>query len=237
MGEQQFFFRQAHTGVPAPVPRGDLNPIWPSVYLLFCLTMIAVLRAGAYTRVVRIVQSVFSRQVLIKLEREETNPFRYYTVILSLLYILNAAFVFYKLNDELRLVLVDRSGLVQYLFFTLCVLLAMPVKAAVNMLLSVISDQSRLFSEYMLSVSFINHTLGLFLFPLNILIQFTDFNTLALIAGALVLMAVALVMKWYRGVLTGLVEHRVGILQIISYFCALEILPVLVLVKFIVETF
>ncbi len=83
----------------------------------------------------------------------------------------------------------------------------------------------------------VNQSFGLFLFPLIVLMEFSKFNPLIFIWCASLVLGTAVLLKWYRGVLMSLVVERIGLLQIFSYFCALEILPVFVLVKYIIETF
>jgi hypothetical protein len=67
--------------------------------------------------------------------------------------------------------------------------------------------------------------------------EFSKFNSLIFIWGGLLVLAMVVLLKWYRGLLMSLVIERIGLLQIFSYFCGLEILPVFVLVKYIIETF
>ena len=83
----------------------------------------------------------------------------------------------------------------------------------------------------------INQTFGLFLFPWLIMAELTDFNPLIFVSGAFVVVTASVVYRWYRGVIIGLIEERIGLLQTFTYFCGLEILPVIILVKYIIETF
>jgi hypothetical protein len=67
--------------------------------------------------------------------------------------------------------------------------------------------------------------------------ELTSFNSLIFVSGAFVILSSSIIYRWYRGVIIGLIEERVGLLQTFTYFCGLEILPVIVLVKYIIETF
>lgn len=182
-------------------------------------------------------QSTFSSQVLQQLEREEFNPFKFYSLGLNLIFILNVSFLVYKINTLYKFVLVDTSHLVQFWFFFGIVLIVFLFKILVNRTLTFFTDKRKVISEYATSSTLINQSFGLFLFPLIILIEFSPFDPLVFILGALTVLAASIILKWYRGVIMGLVEERIGLLQIFSYFCGLEILPVFVLVKYIIETF
>ena len=221
--------------VPTVKVSNDL--IWPSVYLFICLALLVLVKIGSFSKVVRIVQSTFSKQVLQQLEREESNPFKFHTLVLSLLFILNVSFLIYKINTINRYVLVDKSHFIQFCFFFTLVLLVFSFKALMNRGLTLFTDQRKVILEYSISSMLINQSFGLFLFPLIVLMEFSKFNAMIFIWGAVLVLASAVLLKWYRGLLMSLVVQRIGLLQIFSYFCGLEILPVFVLVKYIIETF
>jgi hypothetical protein len=92
-------------------------------------------------------------------------------------------------------------------------------------------------ADYTTSSGLLNQTFGLFIFPFIVLAEFTDFNPLIFLYVAVAVFVASMVLKWYRGMMMSLVEQRLGILQIFSYFCGLEILPLFVVIKFVIETF
>lgn len=186
---------------------------------------------------VRIIQSTFSNQVLQQLEREEINPFKFHALALNLFFVLNVSFLVYKINNIYHFVLADSGHFLQFSFFLLLILLVIVFKNILNKVLVFFTDQRKVISDYAISSTLVNQTFGLFLFPLVILLEFSPFNPLVFISGAVVVLSAAVVLKWYRGLIGGLIAERVGILQIFSYFCGLEILPFFVLVKYIIETF
>lgn len=182
-------------------------------------------------------QSTFSNQVLQQLEREEINPFKFHALALNLFFVLNVSFLAYKINNMYKFVLSDTGHLLQFVFFFFLILLILIAKSFSNKTLVFFTNQRKVINEYATSSTLVNQTFGLFLFPLVVLLEFSPFNPLIFISGALIVLATSIILKWYRGIITGLIEERVGILQIFSYFCGLEILPVFVLVKYIIETF
>jgi len=202
-----------------------------------CLVLLVLIKISAFPKVMRIVQSTFSSQVLQQLEREEFNPFKFYSLALNLFFILNVSFLAYKINSIYKYVLIETSNLAQFCFFFLIVLVVVVLKILVNRSLAMFTDNRKVISEYVTSSTLVNQSFGLFLFPLIVLIEFSPFDPLIFIAGALMVLVTAVFLKWYRGVIMGLVEERIGLLQIFSYFCGLEILPIFVLVKYIIETF
>lgn len=211
--------------------------VWPSFFLFLCLTLLALVKLTSFSKVVRIIQSIFSKQIFQQLEREESNPFKFYSIALNFLFVLNVSFLVYKINTLNRLVLVESSAIVQFVFFLGVVLIVFSFKILANRSLANFTKERKIILDYSISSTLVNQSFGLFLFPLVILMEFSSFNPRIFITMALLVLSASILIKWYRGILMSLVIERVGLLQIFSYFCGLEILPVFVLVKYIIETF
>ncbi len=221
----------------APVLRQVNEDVWPSLLLLACLVVLVIVKMRAFPKVVRIVQSTFSNQILQQLEREEVGPYRFYALGLNAVFLINISFLAYKLNSIYHYVLTDSPNIVQFLFFAGIMLAILLFKSLINLLLAVFTGERKAISDYLINSSLINQTFGLFLLPCVILMEFSPFNPGIFVWAGIFVLLTGIFIKWYRGLIMGLVEERIGLLQIFSYFCGLEILPVFVLVKYIIETF
>ena len=220
-----------------PLIRTSLVSIWPSIFLLICLVILVVLRVTSYQKVIKIMQAIFNFKTAKSIDGEEYKFFKLSSILLNVFFIFNMAFLCYKLNSIYKLILVKWSGVMQLLFFILFILLLLLFKFLVNRLLLFISNNHKAVSEYNLIGSLINQTFALFIFPFVVLLQFSKYNSIFFLFCALVILASAEIYKWYKGFLISLIEQRIGLLQIFTYFCALEILPGLILLKYIIETF
>jgi len=196
-----------------------------------------MVRMRWFPKMVKIMQSTLSRQILQQLEREEINPFRFYAVALNLLLILNLAFLSWKFNSVYGLVFAGAPSLLQFTFFFGCILVIFTFRFFMNRVLGFLTGERKVLAEYSINSALVNQTFGILVFPFVILLQFGPFNVAVLLWISLFILSLALLLKWYRGLRKGLIEEGIGFLQIFSYFCALEILPVFVLVKYIVENF
>jgi hypothetical protein len=172
-----------------------------------------------------------------QLEREEFNPFKFYSILLSIFFFLNLSFFIYKVNSVYQWVLVGESHLEQFIFLISAVLCFLMIKGILNKLLAISVNDNRLIPEFVYSSFVISQTFGIFLFPCLVASELSDFEPGIFLSIACVVLVASQTFKWYRGILFSLVERRVGLLQIFVYFCALEILPALVMVKFIIEKF
>jgi hypothetical protein len=220
-----------------PVLKNQTYLVWTSVYILFCLSLIVFIRVTSYTKIIKIIQSTFNSNALRELEREETKGFKIHSILLSLFFLLNISFLLYKLNAFYKFVFSDKSLFLQFALIFFIVLVFVLIKNFLNQFICFLSNNYKTLSDYSYNSIKINQTFGLFLFPWLIMAELTDFNPLIFVSGAFVVVTASIVYRWYRGVIIGLIEERIGLLQTFTYFCGLEILPVIILVKYIIETF
>lgn len=181
--------------------------------------------------------AVFNAQTLSRFQREDVSPFKLYNAALSVFSVLNISFLAYKFNSVYQLVTIQESNFVIYCFFIVPIAGLFVFRYAANGVIAFVTNQRRAVAEYITSCALANQSVGLVLFPLLIMAEFSRFNPLIFIYAGIGVLAASIVFKWYRGVVISLFQQRIGLLQTFSYFCALEILPLLVLVKFIIETF
>ncbi len=195
------------------------------------------MRVNALQRVTQTIQAGFSRQTAVKLERQEASPLSVVPSLLLLVYVLNLSFVMFRANAYFHLVFIDLAGGVQFLLFAGLIVSMLLLRFGVNIFLGFVTDQMRLIGEYTSSGFILLQAFGLVLFPVVVLMEFSPAEPLFFLYTAIVLAGISVLIHWFRGLLTALSGRGVGMLQIFCYFCALEILPILVLVKFIIETF
>jgi len=220
-----------------PLLKIQTNVVWTSVFFLFCLALLVFIKVTSSSKVIKIIQSTFNSNALRELEREETKSFKLHSLLLSFFFLLNISFLLYKLNSFYKFVFTNESLLVQFSLIFLIVLIFVLIKNFLNQFICFLSNNYKTLADYSYNSIKINQTFGLFLFPWLVLSELTNFNSLIFISGAFVVLSASLIYRWYRGVIIGLIEERIGLLQTFTYFCGLEILPVIVLVKYIIETF
>jgi hypothetical protein len=221
----------------SPILKTSGQHAWAALVLIFAVGIVVVLKINATPKLLKIIQSTYNVQVNAQLEREEFNPFRSFSLMLNALYLLSYAFLAYKINRYYQLVYTEHSTFVQFLLFTGIILVVYMLKYTANKLVSVISNEPKLVDEFETNCFIINYAMGIFILPWLILAELSRFNPIVFISGAVVVFVVGVLLKWYRGFLTSVLKQRIGILQILVYFCVLELLPVLVLVKYLIETF
>lgn len=210
---------------------------WPGILLFIIFSIYVLIRISEPKKIIRIFTSVFSLQESKQLFREEFKLTKRMSILLGLAFILVMAFLAQITNQYFGLILQEQTQLNQYLFFTGVISLIYIVKFAVNSVLAFISSNSDLGKEYLFNVFVFSQTIGIILFPVVICLQFTKYPTEWFLYPALIICAGFYALRMFRGFIISVSEQNVGILYIFLYLCALEILPLLVLIKFLLVNF
>jgi hypothetical protein len=211
--------------------------IWISVYLLTAVVILTTVKKYSLQQLIINIQFGFTFDTHRKFERKDLGRGQLYSQLLNLFFILNLSFLAYMVNTSFGIFLQGKNFLFQTLFFTGVILLLISWKAILNGLLAGISSKGKFIQEYKVVSGNLNRVTGVFLFPILLLFGFSDANTQFIVILSLFLLCLMLLIKWIKGILLCIGEEGLGILQILTYFCALEILPQLVLVKYTIETF
>lgn len=185
----------------------------------------------------RVINAAYSLQVARQIQRESYGTFKLLSVLLNIIFVLVTAFLLYKLNAIFGGIFKQYVSFVQYLFFIFLVLLVYTVKFIVLFLIGFITENGNLVQEYILNSFIINQSVGIVLLPVMILAELTSLNPVWLVFPSLLFIVLGYSWRLYRGLLFSGVNRGIGILQLFVYLCTLEILPLLVLIKFLVVNF
>ncbi len=220
-----------------PILKHTAQHAWVAIVLIFAFIIIVALKISSSAKLIKVLQATYNSQVQSQLEREEFNLFRSHAVLLNILHLITLSLLIYKINSFYKLVYTEYSSLAQYLFFIFIILTVYCFKFIINKVLIILTNETKSIYEFEYNCFIINHATGIFLFPWLVLAELSRFNPIIFVSGGLVVCLFSVFIKWYRGLLIGLFKDGVGILQILTYFCTLEILPILVLAKYLIETF
>lgn len=214
------------------------NPTyWPGVVLFFVFSIFVLIRISEPKKIIKIFTSVFSLQEAKQLFREEFKLTKRVSILLGISFILVIAFLVQFVNEYFGLILSDYSQLKQFLFFTLIISLMYLIKFIANYILAFITSNEELGKEYLFNVYVFSQTIGIVLFPIVICLQFTKYPVEWFLYPALIICGGFYALRMFRGFVISTSEQNIGILYIFLYLCALEILPLLVLIKFLLVNF
>ena len=180
---------------------------------------------------------MFSYQEAKQLFREEFKLTKRVSLLLGISSILVIAGLIQFANHYFGVIVTNYSSLQQYFFFVLVICLTYLIKFVSNYIFGFISSNEELGKEYIFNVFVFAQTIGIIIFPFIICMQFADYPKEWFLYPALVICGGFYALRMVRGFIMASVEQNIGIVYIFLYLCALEILPMLVLIKFLLINF
>jgi hypothetical protein len=210
---------------------------WPSVLLFIVFCIYVSVKVTDPKKIIKIFMSVFSIQASKQLIREDYKLYKRVSVFLSVCFILVISFLICLINDYFGLILKSYNLFHQYLFFILITTFIYLTKIVSTLILAHITSSYEIGKEYIFNLFVFCQITGVILFPVVVFIQFSKYPTEWFLYPGLIVCASIYMLRIFRGFVISALEQNIGILYIILYLCALEILPLLVLVRFLLINF
>jgi len=210
---------------------------WPSVLLFLVFSIYVSIRVTDPKKIIKIFISIFSIQASKQLIREDYKLYKRVSIFLSTCFILVISFLICLINDYFGLILKSYSLFYQYLFFILITTFIYLTKIVSTLILSHITSSYEIGKEYVFNLFVFCQIAGIILFPIVVFLQFSKYPAEWFLYPGLIVCGSIYILRVFRGLVISSLEQNIGILYIILYLCALEILPLLVLVRFLLINF
>ncbi len=226
-----------HSSKTGPVFRNGTSYYWPTVLLFIVFAIYVYINIVNPKKLLQVFHAVYSNQASKQLYREDYRLGKSVSVFLSAGFILTIAFLTYITNHYFGFILKDVYPLKQYIFFVTVILMMYTIKLVANKLISNATLTGELNGEYTFNVFVSCQTLGVVLLPLAVCIQFSRYSTELFLYPAMIICGLFYTLRLFRGFIISVIEQNIGVVYIFLYLCALEILPLLVLIKFLLVNF
>ena len=202
---------------------------WFTMIFVACLLILAWIQNSYSKRLSQIFQAVAQAHYINQLEREG-NLFKERISI-------GLGFIFYTMSAIFGFLMVRAfAGIPDGIHnFTVAAIIMggllsyQLVKSSLIYLSGIIFDTREAARLYQLNIMIFNNVIGITLFPMAVICFYWD-NDFVLITG-LIIVALLLIYRLYRGILTGLSNKNYNLFYLFLYLCTLEILPLLLLFK------
>jgi hypothetical protein len=213
--------------------RKDASLDWLPIVLLVSLFIFSWIKLLYQKYVVQVVASIVNYQVSVRLLRERNVLFRNMAIGLNLVFAINAGiFIFYIFQYNELKQFIDIKFL-NVLIYSAGVIILYNAKTLICRMLGNIFMVKEQFSEYIHNIHLYNKNVGLFLFPVIILFPYIandKIKPFVIYFGISIIVGMSLLLV-YRGFQI-IMRNGVSIFYLILYLCAVEILPVLLLIKY-----
>lgn len=231
-GINSFFFAEKtdHYDGMTPLNRPLISNDWITLTLLLCLSLLAAVRLFYPKRVNRLFLAIVSRKQMGPLMRAGSAPNEWVTLLVMINYLLVTGIFFLQVLFELEYV---RSENTSVLFIFLILLLTIIGLVFIKLMMAwfvgvIFKNRDGTISQWQNMLIF-NQGVGLLLLPIVIFNSYIP-SQIFLFTGLFIL-GILNFFRFFRGFIIGLESTKFSWLHIILYLCALEIVPVLIVLK------
>ncbi len=207
-----------------------MNTDWliiPFIIILALITYVKYKYAG-YIR--RILLSTINNVIASNLYKENKKSIPNSANILYFIFIFSVIIFIYQVSQRFYPNIVEKfSWLIPIIsfFFLLFIIIS-------NQIINIISEKvfmiNEIGEEYNHNINFFNQSAGIFLFPITVLISFSNFPEIFIFLGFAVIL-ILYILKIFR-LLKINFSKQLNILYMFLYLCTVEIIPILYFVKF-----
>ena len=219
---------------PARVGKEKFSPDWFLIVFLLIFIQLARVKLFYGKFITPIVTSLINYQTAHTLFRNKNVQYQRASRGLSTIFFFILSLFLFQVFHYFHLNFFYFSGI--YLFLILLVLIIgwYGLKFLVCKLTGGFSQTSILFDEYFHTISLFTKSMGLFLIPVTITIAYVNTSlTSGFVYAGFFLIFIIYLLRIFR--LFGLfISKNVSVFYCILYLCALEILPILILIRLVV---
>nr|WP_294877191.1 DUF4271 domain-containing protein [uncultured Pedobacter sp.] len=211
-----------------PVPKGS---VWVPAIVALLLVLFAVLKISFNKQLQTIVQSFFSNRVLNNLNKED-NLFTSWPFLLLFVQFGFTIGMFFYLVSGFYHISFPGTGFQFYLSISILIVVLYIMKIVILRILGYLFDIQKPVNEYVTILYLSYFNLSLIFIPLVIAFALSPLKYGPYyIAISFILLGVIFAFQFIRAGVNILSHHRFSKVYLFLYFCALEICPILILIK------
>lgn len=213
-----------------PVVHRPEHPDWIFAILVTGFLLVAWTTVFYYKRFITALYATFSKRHLSQMAREGNLLRERIAVSLSAVYILTMSLMIYQAN-EFYFQWHDPvlNGFRLFLIIMLLVVLFWALKLFAMNLLSMVFKTHQSNHEYVVNIVLFSALASLILLPLMVLSIYLNSWTILIIC--LIINAIIFIIRFIKGMIIGAQLTRFSYLFLFVYLCALELLPLVVILK------
>ena len=202
---------------------------------ILILVVFSLITWALYTQRKRfnmILSALVMPRVILQLIREENSILQRLFVVLSIVFILVFSAFFYQTCLFYGWTIFNAEGFILFVLCTLMVGLVYFIKLMVIAFVGNVLEADELVREYFYNIFLINLLLALLLIPIILAGAYMPYlSSNVLIKAGVALFFITLLYRSLRGVYMGSGRTKFSLYHLFLYFCTLEILPLVVLIK------
>ena len=219
-----------------PIGQQINDDVWTATLLTLVFIFLVIFRVTSEKKYNLILKSFFSFSSSRQLLREDYRINKGTSILLILIFLISFAFFLLKINYFYNYYSVENS--LSFFFVILLILLITYAFKFMSLIsLSSLFNSREMVEEYINHIFFSIKAIGVFIFPLLVLLEFSKLNPLPLVVFGLLICLLFYSIRVSRGIILLMNNKLISFSHIFLYFCALEILPLIVIIKIMMSGF
>jgi hypothetical protein len=205
---------------------------WVPLILLLSLFAFALIKIQYKRYVDQVVNSLINYQVSLRLLRERNVLFRNMSLGMNLVFGLNLGLFIFFILENFGIKQQFSDKFLNVLLYSGGLIILYSLKSFICRLIGYVFKVQSEFMEYVHNINLFNKNIGLFLFPVVIAFPYIDENLRPVVIYlGISILAIMVFLRTVRSVQI-IMRKGVSLFYLILYLCAIEILPVLLVVKY-----
>jgi len=215
-----------------PIFKAQHHNNWSFSIFLIGFSMLAMANFYYIKRFNLFAKAFFLQRFTSQLMREDNSQTQRLSIVLSCIYLFSISLLAYKFNEVNNFYKPFNGPVIQFLLTCLAVFSFFVIKILLNYIVGYIFKTEKQVNEYVFNIILINQFLGLGLFFLCFCLFFSiSIYTKFLLAFGVVLILGIYLYRIIRGILIGNNNKNISAIYLFLYFCTLEILPLVFIIK------
>ena len=209
------------------------SPDWILGVLVLILLILAWVRVYHLKRLKQLLQAFLYKLHVYTILRSNDSMIKRISLGLNAIFILSMSLFLYQLIEYYDVFLPLADTINSFLLILPVVLLLYPLKSLVLQLVGWIFSDTEKCSEYIFHVFLINKILRLSLIPIVVLATYLSSGQEVLLQVGVSLVVLFYVYRLFRGYFIGRANANLSQFYIFLYLCTLEILPLIIITRFV----
>lgn len=211
------------------------TPDWFTVILIFVVIAVTFIKVFYSKILFQLLNAFVNNNTANQIIRDENILVQRASILLSVIcYIVLALFV-YEVGDyyDYHNSLIGH-GFARFLFIAFFISLAYSLKMIALKIFGFIINQDKPVASYIFNLFLINNVLGIVLLPILLILTYLDLkNPEYVLYGAISLVILFFLYRIFKGIYIWTSASRYNLFYLFLYICALEIAPLLIIVKIV----
>ncbi len=216
---------------------GKYELVWPAFVFIIGFVLLVLIRTTSAKRFFMIIKAIFTLGASKQLMREDYKLNKGSAVLFSIVFVLHFSYFLFKINQYFGYIHYSFNSLLFYLLVVSAVVITYALKIITSKVLSMVLLARTETDEYIFNIFLSTNAAGLFLFPIIVCSEYSQLPVHYFLYAGITILLVFYLIRVFKGLAIAYVGGRFSIFHLFLYFCALEVLPLIVIIKLLVGRF